>query len=126
MPSPFFYHFVPHLAFGLLTTLGLSAAAQAQDTAPAMPATSAAASVASAPASASTLSDGEIRKIDRDAGKLTLRHGELKNLNMPPMTMVFMVKDKTLLNELKVGDKIRFHVIMEAGQMVITRIEPAL
>lgn len=93
---------------------------------PAMPATSAAASVASTPASASTLSDGEIRKIDRDAGKLTLRHGELKNLNMPPMTMVFMVKDKTLLNELKVGDKIRFHVIMEAGQMVITRIEPAL
>lgn len=125
MPSPSFYHFVPCLAFGLLTTLGLSAAAQAQDTAP-TPTTSAAASAASAPASASTLSDGEIRKINRDAGKLTLRHGELKNLNMPPMTMVFVVKDKTLLNELKVGDKIRFHVIMEAGQMVITRIEPAL
>lgn len=125
MPSSSFYHFVPRLAFGLLTTVGLSAAAQAQDTAP-MPATSAAASAASAPASASTLSDGEIRKINLDAGKLTLRHGELKNLNMPPMTMVFVVKDKTLLNELKVGDKIRFHVIMEAGQMVITRIEPAL
>ena len=78
---------------------------------------------ASAPAAA--LTDGEVRKIDKEAGKLTIRHGEIKHLEMPPMTMVFVAKDKALLDTVKAGDKIRFMVIEENGKMVVTSIEPA-
>lgn len=72
-----------------------------------------------------SMTDGEIRKIDKDAGKLTIRHGEIKHMDMPGMTMVFVAKDKALLDAVKVGDKIRFMVIEENGKMVVTEIEPA-
>lgn len=78
----------------------------------------------SAPASAA-LADGEVRRIDRDAAKLTLKHGPLKNLDMPPMTMVFQVKDRALLDKVKVGDKVRFAVEQVAGAYVVTAIESA-
>jgi len=71
------------------------------------------------------LSEGEIRKIDKDAGKLTLKHGEIKNLDMPPMTMVFTVAEPAMLGNLKVGDKVRFVVEQQNGKMVITKITPA-
>ena len=70
------------------------------------------------------LTDGEVRKIDREAGKLTIRHGEIKHLEMPPMTMVFVAKDKTMLDKLKVGDKVRFMTIHENGQMIVTDLQP--
>ena len=70
------------------------------------------------------LTDGEVRKIDKEAGKLTIRHGEIKHLEMPPMTMVFVAKDKTMLDQVKAGDKVRFMVIRENGQMVVTDIQP--
>ena len=54
------------------------------------------------------LTDGEIRKVDRDAQKLTIRHGRLEKFDMPAMTMVFQVKDGASLDQLKVGDKIAF------------------
>src|SRR5262245_40326741 len=57
---------------------------------------------------AATLTDGEIRKIDKDAKKLTIRHAALENLNMPPMTMVFQVKDQAMLDAVKTGDKVKF------------------
>ena len=76
-------------------------------------------------AQAASLTDGEVRKIDKDAGKLTIRHGEIVHLAMPPMTMVFMVRDKALLDTVKAGDKIRFMVIEENGKMVVTSIELA-
>jgi Cu(I)/Ag(I) efflux system protein CusF len=47
---------------------------------------------------ASHLTDAEVRKVDTDAGKLTLKHGQIKDLDMPAMTMVFQVKDKTVLD----------------------------
>ena len=74
---------------------------------------------------AASMTDGEVRKIDKDAGKITIKHGDIKHLEMPGMTMVFTAKDKALLDKTQVGDKIRFMVITEGGKMVVTAIEPA-
>jgi Cu(I)/Ag(I) efflux system protein CusF len=70
------------------------------------------------------MTDGEVRKIDRDAGKLTLRHGAISNLEMPAMTMVFRVADPKLLDGLKPGDKLRFTAERIDGAITVTRIEP--
>ena len=64
--------------------------------------------IAAGAAHASDLADAEVRKVDKDAGKLTLRHGEIKNLGMPPMTMAFEVDESAQLKALKVGDRVRF------------------
>jgi Cu/Ag efflux protein CusF len=80
-------------------------------------------SPAGANAASSALSEGEVRKVDRDARKLTLKHGPIANLDMPPMTMVFGVKDAAALDKLKVGDKVRFRAEMEGQNYVVTRIE---
>jgi len=77
------------------------------------------------PMAAAAMSDGEVRKIDKETGKITIKHGPIKNLDMPPMSMVFTAKDKALLDKAQVGDKIRFMVINEGGKMVVTAIEPA-
>ena len=74
---------------------------------------------------AASMTDGEVRKIDKDAGKITIKHGDIKHLEMPGMTMVFAAKDKALLDKVQVGDRIRFMVISEGGKMVVTAIEPA-
>jgi Cu/Ag efflux protein CusF len=74
------------------------------------------------PAAASDLSDGEVRKVDKDAGKVTLKHGAIKNLDMPPMTMVFQVKDKALLNSVQSGDTVRFKAETENGKFFVTDI----
>jgi Cu/Ag efflux protein CusF len=77
---------------------------------------------ASAPADASVLTDGEVRRIDKTASKITLKHGEIKNLDMPPMTMVFQVKDAAMLDTVKLGDKVRFHVEKQGGAFVVTEL----
>ena len=74
---------------------------------------------------AASMTDGEVRKIDKDAGKITIKHGDIKHLEMPGMTMVFTAKDKALLDKTQVGEKIRFMVVSEGGKMVVTAIEPA-
>jgi Cu/Ag efflux protein CusF len=79
---------------------------------------------AAATASAS-MTEGEIRKVDREAQKLTIKHGEIKNLDMPPMTMVFQVKDVSLMDKLKAGDKIRFVAESTASGLVVTDIRSA-
>jgi Cu/Ag efflux protein CusF len=71
------------------------------------------------------MTDGEVRKIDKDAKKITLKHGEIKNLAMPSMTMVFQVKDPALLDSVKSGDKVRFRAENLDGALVVTRIEAA-
>jgi len=83
--------------------------------------------LAAAPAFAAdnTLSDGEIRKVDKDAKKLTIKHGPLKNLDMPGMTMVFRVKDPAMLDQVKKGDKVRFVAEDANGAYTVTKIEPA-
>lgn len=69
------------------------------------------------------LTDGEIRKVDKDNGKLTIKHAEIKSLDMPGMTMVFGVKDKAMLDKLQAGDKVKFRAAGEAGKFTVTEIE---
>ena len=76
-------------------------------------------------AASADMAEGEIRKVDMDAKKITIKHGEIKNLDMPGMTMVFLVKDPALLEKAKVGEKIRFKVEKAGGAMVVTDIQPA-
>ncbi len=77
------------------------------------------------PAFASTdLTDAEVRKVDKDAAKLTLKHGEIKNLDMPAMTMVFRVADPKLLDGLAEGSKVRFDVEKRNGQYTVVRLVP--
>jgi len=76
-------------------------------------------------AAATSMSDGEVRKVDKDAGKITLKHGPIPNLDMPDMTMVFRVKDAAMLDAVKAGDKVRFTADKVGGQYTVTRIEPA-
>ncbi|MFT3957031.1 MAG: copper-binding protein [Piscinibacter sp.] len=74
---------------------------------------------------ATDMTDGEIRKVDKEAKKLTIKHGEIRNLDMPPMTMVFQVKDASLLERLKVGDRIRFVAAKSDAGFEATEIEVA-
>lgn len=76
-------------------------------------------------AQAPEMTEAEVRKVDKDASKITLRHGEIKNLEMPPMTMVFRVKDKSVLDRFKPGDKVRFVAAKEGGAYVVTQIDSA-
>lgn len=78
-----------------------------------------------APASTAAMADGEVRKIDKEQGKLTLRHGPLKNLEMPAMTMVFRVADPKMLDSVKEGDKVRFAADRVNGAITVTAIQPA-
>jgi Cu/Ag efflux protein CusF len=81
-----------------------------------------------APAQAQTqnaLADGEVRKVDLDAKKITLRHGPIANLGMPPMTMVFQVKEPAMLDQFKAGDKVRFRAEQINGAYTVMQIEPA-
>jgi Cu(I)/Ag(I) efflux system protein CusF len=69
------------------------------------------------------MTEGEVRKIDKANKKITIKHGEIKNLDMPGMTMVFQVKDPVMLDTLKSGDKVKFRVEKEGGALVITEIQ---
>ncbi|OGB03397.1 MAG: copper-binding protein [Burkholderiales bacterium RIFCSPHIGHO2_12_FULL_69_20] len=69
--------------------------------------------------------EAEVRKVDRAQGKVTLRHGEIKNLDMPPMTMVFRVADPKLLDGLAEGAKVRFDAEKINGQYTVVRLVPA-
>lgn len=71
----------------------------------------------------SALTDGEVRKVDAAAGKLTLKHEAIKNLDMPPMTMVFRVKDASWLAKLQPGDKVRFAAEKQDGQFTVTTLQ---
>jgi len=73
--------------------------------------------------SAAEWTRGEVRRVDAAAGKLTLRHEEIRNLDMPGMTMVFEARDKALLPGLKAGDTVRFQAADEQGRLVITALE---
>jgi Cu/Ag efflux protein CusF len=70
------------------------------------------------------MADGQVTKIDESAGKITLKHGPLKKLDMDePMTMVFKVQDPAMLKQVKVGDKVKFEADRVNGQITITKIE---
>ena len=104
----------------LIATLGLAAPAIAL----AQPDHAAHHGGASAPAAADTkLADGTVKKIDKSAGKLTIVHGPLETLGMPAMTMVFRAADPAMLDQVKVGDKIRFAVEKVRGALTVTAVE---
>ena len=78
----------------------------------------------SALAQALPLAEGEVRRVDKAGGKISLKHGEIKNLDMPPMSMVFEVKDRSLLNKVKAGDKVIFTADQINGAYTVMSIEP--
>jgi Cu/Ag efflux protein CusF len=69
--------------------------------------------------------EGEVKRIDPDSGKVTLKHGEIKNLDMPAMQMSFRVADPAWLKTLQVGDKVKFDATKVNGQFTITAITVA-
>ena len=76
-------------------------------------------------AGALPMAEAEVRKVDAGAGKITLKHGDIRNLDMPPMTMVFQVKDPALLTKVKAGDKVRFTADKLNGAYTVMSIEAA-
>ncbi|KAB2311564.1 copper-binding protein [Betaproteobacteria bacterium SCN2] len=99
----------------LLAVLALATPLHAQTVAP-----------PAAPAAAETpMSDAVVRRIDAAAGKITLKHGPIANLDMPPMTMVFRVQPPELLHKVKVGDSVKFHAVDIGGTYTVTAIEAA-
>ncbi|MBS0336228.1 MAG: copper-binding protein [Proteobacteria bacterium] len=76
-------------------------------------------------ASAAAMTEGEVRKVDKAAKKITLKHGPIPNLDMPGMTMVFHVKDPAMLDTVKAGDKVRFSADKVGENITVTKIEPA-
>jgi len=76
-----------------------------------------------ASAGAAALAEAEVRKVDTAQGKVTLRHGPIANLDMPPMTMVFTAKDPKTLEQLKVGDRVRFRAEKQGSVYYVTAVE---
>ena len=68
------------------------------------------------------LTAGEVRRVDKATGRVTIRHERIVNLNMPPMTMVFRVADKGMLNTLRPGDRILFRAEENNGALTLTEI----
>lgn len=75
-------------------------------------------------AQASDVGEGEIRKVDKDAKKITIKHGPMPGLDMPAMTMVFQVKDLAMLERVKQGDKVKFEAQKLGGAFTVTKINP--
>jgi Cu(I)/Ag(I) efflux system protein CusF len=73
---------------------------------------------------AQNMAEGEVRKIDKGAKKITLKHGPIPSIDMPAMTMVFPVKDPALLDKAKPGQKVKFQAEMISGTATVTQIEP--
>ena len=100
--------------------LAISSTANAQPSGGATPAASGASATSTA-----ELAEGEVRKVDKESKKLTLKHGPLSNLDMPAMTMVFQVKEDGMLDKVQAGDKVRFQAEKIEGKFTITRLEAA-
>jgi len=99
------------LAAALMLASGLVVHAQPAPAAPA------------APAAADAMSTGEVKKVDQAAGKITIKHGPLKNLGMDGMTMIFRVQDPAMLDQVKAGDRIAFVAEQPKGQLTVTRLQ---
>lgn len=118
----FFHTTLAALSLGIT----LAAPAFAQDhSAHAGHGTMADASATTSAGQADVLTAGEITRADARTGKLTIRHEEIKNLDMPPMTMVFALSGSAQSASFKAGDKVLFHAEDKDGSLIITRIQPA-
>ena len=113
------------LAASLLVLGTATALAQAPATAAADSHSSHHPAATTSPAPQTELSEGEITRWDPRTLRLTLKHGDIKNLEMPPMTMVFRVADASVVGDLKPGDKVRFRAEQISGAYHVQRIEKA-
>ncbi len=111
------------LTLGLAALLGAGGAFASGDHAAHGAGASAAIPASAATPAADPVTEGEVRKIDKEQGKITLKHGEIKNLDMPGMTMVFRVKQAALLDGVKEGDKVGFTADKIGGQFTVTGID---
>ena len=68
---------------------------------------------------------GEVAKVDKAASRVTLKHSGIKNLDMPPMTMIFRVRDPKMLDDLAAGDRVRFVAERLDGQYTLTALSKA-
>jgi Cu/Ag efflux protein CusF len=74
----------------------------------------------------STMIDGQVTKVDQSAGKITIKHGPIKNLGMSEEhTMVYSAQDSAMLKAVKAGDKVKFDADQVNGQFTVTKIEKA-
>ena len=110
------------LVSATVLSTSLSFSALAQTTAPNTAAAPASEGTASKKMDPKDMSEAEVRKIDKDAKKVTLKHGPIKNLDMPGMTMVFQVKDAALLDKLVAGEKILFTAEQQQGAFVVVNV----
>lgn len=69
------------------------------------------------------MSEGEIRRINKETGKVTIKHGLLQNLNMPGMTMLFSLQDPAMMDQIKEGDKIKFVADKVDGSFVVKSLQ---
>lgn len=74
-------------------------------------------------ADSTAMTAGEVKKVDKDTGKVTIKHGPIKNLDMPGMTMVFRANDAAMLDQLKEGDKINFTADKLNGAFTLMQVE---
>ncbi len=81
--------------------------------------------VSATAASAAEMAEGEVRRVDPAKGTVLIKHGEIKNLGMGPMTMSFKLQDPKAAGSLKAGDKIKFVAIDKNGELIVTRLEKA-
>lgn len=109
---------IKSLTLGILTTLTFHTAIAADHP---MSATA----TATTSSASIDMTDGEVKKIDKNTNKITLKHGDIKNLDMPGMTMVFKIKDPAALDTLKAGDKVKFRAEKADGAIVVTEIQAA-
>ncbi len=112
----------PAALLGLICAFPALVTAAEQPAAPAKSATPPAqAPTATAAVPATSDADGEVRKIDKAAGTVTLKHGDIPSLDMMGMTMVFKVKDRAMLDSVAVGSKVRFKAERQGGSLVVTQ-----
>jgi Cu(I)/Ag(I) efflux system protein CusF len=71
------------------------------------------------------MTQGVVRKIDKENSKITIRHEEIKSLDMPPMTMVFQVRNAALLDKVQVGQTVKFTVVQDGGKLVVIDVQGA-
>ncbi len=113
----------PPLQGLLLSILLASGAAWAADTPQPQAVTAKPEAAAKASAPDADMAEGEVRKVDKDAKKITLKHGQIRSIDMPAMTMVFQVSDAALLDKVKAGDKVRFKAAKAGAGYAVTQIE---
>ena len=113
-------HYCKTLAcIAAMSTMGSVAVALAQPA----PAAGMAKGMPMTSAPAADVVDGDVRSVDKGAGTITLKHGDIKNLNMSGMTMVFKVKDPAMLATVKAGDKVKFKAAMVSDVLMVTDLQ---